>query len=125
MANQQPDREQMQDLARQQAQFMAKIWSDPAFKQRLVDDPATVLREQGTPVPEGVEVRVVENTDQVFYMVLPPAPSEEISDEQLETVSGGNSAGSVGCLLTFGSICGTVGTTTTVSTAGSAGPPPR
>ncbi len=89
MANEQPNQQQIQELARQQAQFMAKVWSDPALKQRLVDNPKAVLREQGAQIPEATEVRVVENTDQIFYLVLPPKPTDEISDEQLEAVAGG------------------------------------
>lgn len=89
MGNHQPNQQQIQELARQQAQFMARVWSDPALKQRLIDDPKAVLREQGAQIPESTEVRVVENTDQVFYMVLPPKPTEEISDEQFEAVAGG------------------------------------
>lgn len=125
MANQQPSPEQMQQIARQQAQFMARVWSHPAFKQRLISDPQGVLREQGAPVPDNVEIRVVENTDQVFYLVLPPMPAEEITDEQLEAVSGGNTAGSVSSLLTISTICGSIGTVTTAGSAGSAALPPR
>lgn len=108
MANQQPNQEQVQALARQQAQFMARVWSDPDLKQRLMDDPKAVLREQGAQIPEDVEVRVVESTDQVVYLVLPPAPSDEISDEALESVAGGN-GNCLGTLSTF---------TFTISTAG-------
>lgn len=127
MANQQPSQEQMQEAARQNAQFMAKVWSDPQFKQRLVQDPAGVMREQGIEVPQGIDVRVVENTENVFYLVLPPRPSEEISDEQLESVAGGNTLGSAGTVSTLGTVScpasfGTVGTTATVGTAGSATP---
>jgi hypothetical protein len=32
---------------------------------------------------------VVENTDRVLYLTLPPPPSEELSDEQLDAVAGG------------------------------------
>ena len=88
MANQ-PTNEQMQGIARQQAQFMARVWSDPQLKGRLMQDPKSVLREHGMPVPEGIDLRVVENTDHVFYMVLPPAPTDTITDEQLDAVAGG------------------------------------
>lgn len=35
-----------------------------------------------------MEFKVVENTDKVKYILLPPKPSE-LSDDQLEAVSGG------------------------------------
>ena len=85
----QPSQEQLQEIARQQAQFLAKVWSDPQLKQRLMQDPKSVLREHGMPVPEGIELRVVENTDQVMYLIVPPPPSDTISDEQLDAVAGG------------------------------------
>ena len=39
--------------------LVADTWDDPALKQRLLDDPATVLKERGISVPEGVSVNVV------------------------------------------------------------------
>ena len=69
---------------------MAQAWSDEGFKRRLLAEPATVLREQGVDVPPGAEVRVVENTDAVVHLTLPRPPAEELSDEQLEAVAGGD-----------------------------------
>lgn len=121
MANQPPSQEQLQELARQNAQFMARVWSDESFKQRLISDPKGVLWEQGVSVPEGVELRVVENSDRVVHLVLPPKPTDELNDEQLETVAGGN------CLGTFatGGSLGTAGSlscpASTVGTLGSVG----
>jgi len=34
-------------------------------------------------------VTVVENTDKQFHLVLPPAPTDELSDEALDAVAGG------------------------------------
>ena len=47
---------------------------DDSFRQRLLDDPkAAVEQELGTQLPEGVEVRVVEESAQTIYLVLPSA----------------------------------------------------
>jgi hypothetical protein len=63
---------------------------DAAFKQRLVADPTEVLREQGLPLPAGLEWRVLEDTDQVSHLVMPSQPVErELTDEELEQVTGG------------------------------------
>ncbi|MGF1473559.1 MAG: NHLP leader peptide family RiPP precursor [Rubrobacteraceae bacterium] len=68
---------------------------DEELRQRLLDDPkATVEQELGTPLPEEVEVRTVEETPDTVYLVLPPkaeAPYEgsELSDQELESVAGG------------------------------------
>jgi len=34
-------------------------------------------------------VTVVENTDKQFHLVLPPVPTDELSDEALDAVAGG------------------------------------
>ena len=82
------NQEQQQEQARQWGQVVARAWRDEAFKQRLQADPAGVLREHGIAVPAGQQVRVVENTDQVMHLVLPPKP-RDLSDEQLDQVAGG------------------------------------
>jgi hypothetical protein len=69
--------------------IVAKAWMDEGFKQRLLADPAAVLKEEGVETPPGIEVRVVANTETVFHFVLPVRPSRELSDEKLDSVSGG------------------------------------
>ena len=67
-----------------------RAWSDPAFRRRLLADPAAVLAEHGVGVPEGIEVKGVEQAGNVRYFVLPPAPrTRELTEEELEHVSGG------------------------------------
>jgi nitrile hydratase alpha subunit len=75
------------------AKVIAQAWSDEDYKQRLVDDPAGALAEAGAGVPEGVQLRVVEDTDTLKHLVLPAAPGDgEIDEEDLERVSGGTCA---------------------------------
>ena len=99
---------QPQEYAQRWGQLVARAWGDEAFKAHLLADPAAVLAEHGLPVPPGVEVRAVENTDRVLYLTLPPAPSDELSDEQLDAVAGGDclstafSVGTFSCPATFG-----------------------
>ncbi len=54
--------------------LVARVRADEAFKARLLADPMPALREVGIEVPPGVEVRVVENTANVQYVVLPAPP---------------------------------------------------
>ena len=83
------DDQQQKDSMRAFQKVVAKTWSDPAFKTRLTADPKGVLAEHGVAVPEGVEVRVVENSDKVVHLALPAKPSGDLSDEQLDQASGG------------------------------------
>ena len=69
--------------------IIAKSWRDPEFKAELIANPAAALKAEGIDVPAGMAVTVVENTDKQFHLVLPPVPSDELSDEALEGVAGG------------------------------------
>ncbi len=67
---------------------------DESFREELLRDPrAAVERELGTPMPEDVEVRVVEDTHDTVHLVLPPRSSAaergELSDEDLDALAGG------------------------------------
>lgn len=87
-------REQRDEQAKVYGRVVARAWSDESFKQRLLADPIAVLRAEGMAIPEGTELRIVENTDNTVYFMLPAKP-EGLSDEQLDAVAGGASGG--GC----------------------------
>jgi len=78
----------MNDQSKQYQQLIAKCWADESFKQRILADPAETLKAEGIEVPEGVRMQVVENTAQVFTLVIPARPTN-LSDAMLETVAGG------------------------------------
>src|SRR5262245_31048302 len=73
-------------------QVVARAWTDEAFKQRLLADPAAALQEHGLAVPPGVTVRVVEDTDRVVHLALPKRPGPGalgLSEAELAAVAGG------------------------------------
>jgi hypothetical protein len=108
---------QTQESAKRWGQLVARAWGDAAFKARLLADPGPALAEQGIQLPPGVEVRVHENTPAVVHLTLPPRPSEELSDEQLDAVAGGDTASSMGSASTLSCPASTFGTALTVGTA--------
>ena len=52
------------------AKLVAKAWTDPAFKKRLLDDTAKTLEEMGLAGIEGTHVLVKENTPEIHNMVV-------------------------------------------------------
>ena len=67
---------------------------DEDFREQLLADPrAAVEQELGTRLPEGVQVRAVEETAQIIYLVLPDKSAlgqdDELSDQELEAIAGG------------------------------------
>lgn len=73
------------------ADFLARATNDSAFRRALSADPASALRDAGFTVPEGISVRVFENTDSRVHLVIPSA-SSVLSDEELDQVAGGGKA---------------------------------
>jgi nitrile hydratase len=52
------------------AQVVAKAWTDPAFKRRLLDDATETLAELGFIGRQGEDMVVLENTESVHHMVV-------------------------------------------------------
>lgn len=66
-----------------EAQVIARAWRDPRFKRALMESPRRVLQEVlETEIPRDVRIRVVEETEDTLYLVLPRNPSEYV-DERL------------------------------------------
>ena len=84
-----------QGRAEMERRLIEKSVEDDVFRQRLLADPkGAVEQELGTRLPEGVQVRAVEETQDTIYLVLPGAPragreGEALSDQELESVAGG------------------------------------
>jgi hypothetical protein len=60
---------------KQWGMLVARAWSDEGLKQRLIEDPRTVLAEHGIEVPYDIELKVVEDSNEVRHLVLPASPS--------------------------------------------------
>ena len=75
----------------QLAALFAACWKDDALKQRFMSDPKQVLAEYGMDVPDGMDVNVVENSDNTVHITMPMAPDghHDLSDEELSAAAGG------------------------------------
>src|SRR6516164_7298439 len=73
-------------------QLVSQAQGDKTLKQRLIDIPIAVLKEHGINVRDGLDIRVVENTDNVVYLTLPAAAelSRELTVSELDAAVGGD-----------------------------------
>jgi hypothetical protein len=64
---------------------------DSNFRKLLISNPREAVKsEVGVEIPSGLDIQVLEETDQKIYLVLPRESVEsELSDDQLESVAGG------------------------------------
>jgi hypothetical protein len=92
MADRTPSFEEMQ------THVLTKAAKDSAFRQALLARPKAALQAElaakfpGFPgLPDGLDIKAVEQTKNTVYLVLPPAEpeTEVLSEEQLEAVAGG------------------------------------
>ena len=84
----------MAEQRNQLADLFAACWKDETLKQRFMADPKAVLAEYGMDVPDGMDVNIVENTDNTVHITMPAPPSGgmDLSDDELSNAAGGINA---------------------------------
>ena len=90
----------MNDTRNRLFELFAACWKDEALKNRFMADPRKVLDDHGLEVPEGIDVKVVENTDDCIHVTLPARPEghRELTDDDLAGAAGGCGACGVSAL---------------------------
>ena len=93
------NREYLDDELRDSLEFpvsikgaIRKSCQDQKFKSLLLSQPTETLKAEGWDLPSGVEVEVLQDTDEVLHLVLPfngISSETELSDAQLASVAGG------------------------------------
>ncbi|PWW05160.1 putative ribosomally synthesized peptide [Paenibacillus cellulosilyticus] len=64
------------------AAIVNKAWAEPEFKQQLLDNPLQALKQAfGITMPEGSNLKVVEETTTSHYLVIPPRPENSLPVE--------------------------------------------
>ncbi|MBS0650915.1 MAG: NHLP leader peptide family RiPP precursor [Verrucomicrobia bacterium] len=74
------------------AKVIAKAWSDPAYKKKLLENPEATLAAEGISMPKGIHVEIHETTNKVVHLNLPQRPEGDLSEEQLLKVAAGSAA---------------------------------
>jgi hypothetical protein len=96
----------VQDVSQAWSKIIAKAWSDDAFMTQLKNEPKPIMDSYGITELDAFHVQVVEDpnakmgdwhiqghgTNATYTVAIPPKPSGELSDSELETVAGGCSA---------------------------------
>jgi Nitrile hydratase, alpha chain len=82
------------DRSEMERRLIERSLEDETFRQSLLADPkGTMEQELGNRLPESVEVRVVEESADTIYLVLPSTSplgqGGELSDQELDAVAGG------------------------------------
>lgn len=62
-------------------------YKSPEYRARMVSEPRAVLAEFGTALPDNVEIRVVDSTADMRYIVLPLRPRHTENMREAELVS--------------------------------------
>ena len=83
------------------AKIVAKAESDEAFRKQLKADPIGTVKGMGYTTRPGVAVKVLEETADEAYLVLPftskPGKGGELSDDALGAATGGTAMGCPFC----------------------------
>lgn len=76
-----------------ESRLIAKAWTDPDFKGRLLTDPkGTVEGELGTTLQPDLRLNVVEENSHRLYLLLPAKPpgADRLSIEELRAIASGD-----------------------------------
>ena len=99
---------QYQEQVSIDAKLIARAMKDEAFRNELLNNPeaakAAVEQEIGQKLPETSQIRVVQESDDVAYIILPAVASEteQLSETELEAVAAGAlTLGSFPCIFTI------------------------
>ncbi|WP_127495741.1 NHLP leader peptide family RiPP precursor [Paenibacillus glycanilyticus] len=58
-------------------QIIQKVWEDEAFKQQFIANPKLAVKEAfGIELPTTAQIKVVEESSDEYFFVIPPKPSE-------------------------------------------------
>lgn len=89
------------ELKEAYGKLVVRAWKDEAFKARLLSDPDGVFKEMGIRLPEGIEVKMLENTDKVIHFILPPKPKGEFTEKDFDMPAGGEYPKSILSLIEY------------------------
>ena len=105
----------------QWTELLERYHEDESLRTRIHDgDASEVLSDLGITMPDHMEVRIVADTDDVSHVIFPADPNKSLSDEQLTSVVGGETAGSLACVGSLSSFPSSVSSALSAGSVSSA-----
>ncbi len=93
--------EEKKDLS---GKILARVLKDEDFKKALIENPGeTLSKEYDIKLPEGLTLKILEDTPEVKHVVLPymePPALEELSEEVIDNIAAGGWQATVGVSIT-------------------------
>jgi len=62
------------------AALIVKLWKDEELEQKFIEDPLSILNEEGFEIPEGTKVKIYANSEN--YKYLPLSINADLSQEE-------------------------------------------
>jgi hypothetical protein len=88
-----------------EAKIIALAWQDAEFRRKFLADPKAQFEQHlGTKLPDSLKITAHQEDENSLHFVIPMkprAPTEELSDEDLEKIAGGapRVAGGLGAIF--------------------------
>ena len=108
-----------QNLEKLQDTVINLSWSSESFKKNVLTNPIEFLKQYGAPIPEGINIIVKETEKSVPVSIegttvslhIPQKPDFQdiqLSDKELEVVSGGVAEAGISSAICSYSVCGPI-----------------
>ena len=82
--------------------FARQYTNDASFRAEADADPSAAVKKAGFNVPEGINLKFVQNTSATTYVSFPEDPNDMLKDENLDSLAGGHTcAGCRRCFFPF------------------------
>ena len=81
------DKKEKDQLQKKWEKVIAKAMGDQVFKMRLTKNPREALKEHGIELPANVNLKVLEETADTKYLILPREGAGKLSEEELKHIA--------------------------------------
>lgn len=86
------DKKEKEQLQSKWQKVIAKTMSDQVFRQRLIKNPKEALKDHGIELSANIKLKVLEETAETKYLILPREGAGQLSEEELKHIASGTLA---------------------------------